>query len=317
MCWILTYPLFKSVRLFSIFTILFFCSGIVQAQASTNTLSPVRVIFDANDLNFKEQPYIKNSTTLVPFRTIFEKLGLTVSWEPTTRKVTGQRDDITIVLQIDNPIATVNGKTVTLTAAPELKNDTTFVPLRFVSESVDSKVDWDPATRTALINSKKLYSSSDDQFRFAAYGLWSNMTGLPGVEAEDVENATDFLTIEEVDHVSLALRYFNYTMLFISNEPLAAEIKDLSLEEYVEHTLEKATVSETDIVEKEQIEIFGNDAIQITYYNHEDWDDRVDTLIVFRTDSGFYCIRNSSYADTYKESILEFQEILDGMEFSE
>ena len=40
------------------------------------TKDSILVKVDGDELTFKEQPYIENGTTMVPFRQIFEKLGL-------------------------------------------------------------------------------------------------------------------------------------------------------------------------------------------------------------------------------------------------
>ncbi|MFC4779148.1 hypothetical protein ACFO9Q_20335 [Paenibacillus sp. GCM10023252] len=91
----------------------------------------------------------------------------------------------------------------------------------------------------------------------------------------------------------------------------------MNLIQYLERAKKKAAISNVDILEEKQMKLFGFDAQQLTYVNHKDWDKRVDTLIVFKSDSQFYSIRNSSYEVTYKSSILDFQEILESMEFHE
>lgn len=96
-----------------------------------------------------EKPYVVgDGTTLVPVRVITEAFGAKVGWDAPTRTVTITYPDITIVLQIDNTVAEVNGMAVTLLAAPELtSNGFTMVPLRFISETFDAVVDYDPETR--------------------------------------------------------------------------------------------------------------------------------------------------------------------------
>ncbi|QNK57607.1 copper amine oxidase N-terminal domain-containing protein [Paenibacillus sp. PAMC21692] len=312
------FKLFKRpAGLLLIMTMLFAGSGIVHAQASTTSHPPVRVVLDANTMTFGEQPFIEKSTTLVPFRPIFEKLGLTIGWDPDTRTVTGEKEGIHIELQIDNPVAKVNGKSITLPVAPKLKNKTTFVPLRFISESVESKVEWDSANRTAVIYSKNRYASADGQFQFNAYGLWRNMSGLENIVAEDDELVQDYISVEEAGQLQLALRYFNHTMLFIAADPLTDETRDMKLDSYLDRAKDTASLSSKDIVEEKQIELFGYDALQLTYVNHLDWDKRIDTLVVFKTGSRFYSIRNSSYEVTYKNSIQDFEDILEDMEFRE
>jgi len=50
----------------------------------------------------------------------------------------------TIMLQIDNKNAAINGKTVALDTPPIIKDGRTLVPLRFISEAFGAEVAWDP-----------------------------------------------------------------------------------------------------------------------------------------------------------------------------
>jgi hypothetical protein len=307
----------SSARLLLIVTLLFMGPGIIKVKASNISDSNIRVILDANLISFSEPPYIENSTTLVQFRPIFENLGLEVSWDESTSTVKGRKKGVKIELQIDNPVAKVNGNSITLSVAPKLKDGNTFVPLRFISESVESKVEWNDASRTVIIYSKNKYASADGKFHFTAYGLWRNMAGIDKIKSEVDERVQDFVTVEDVEYLQLALRYFNYTMLFISDEPEIDKTKDIDLIQYLDHAKKKAAISNDDILEEKQIKLFGFDAQQLTYVNNNDWDKRIDTLIVFKSDSQFFSIRNSSYEVTYKSSILDFQEILGSMDFKE
>ncbi len=97
-------------------------------------------------------PFIENGRTLVPFRTIFEELGFNVNWNGTTKSITATRQGTTINLQINNPNASVNGKTVVLDVAPTIQKDRTLVPLRFVAENSGAFVDWNAENKTITIN---------------------------------------------------------------------------------------------------------------------------------------------------------------------
>ncbi len=46
--------------------------------------------------------------------------------------------------------ATVNGKAVKISAVPRIMNESTFVPLRFIAESVGGDVTWDEKTNTSI-----------------------------------------------------------------------------------------------------------------------------------------------------------------------
>lgn len=102
-----------------------------------------------------EKPYVVGEgVTLVPVRVITEAFGAKVNWDNPTRSVTLEYPDVNIYLQIDNPVAEVNGKAETLLAPPELTNASTMVPLRFISETFGAEVSYEPETEKITVIKK-------------------------------------------------------------------------------------------------------------------------------------------------------------------
>lgn len=98
-----------------------------------------------------ENPVVlENDRTLVPFRAIFETVNQEVYWNGEDKSITSGD----IWLQIDNPVATVKGENVTLDVPAKLINDVTYVPLRFIAESLDKEVLWDGVQFRIDINDK-------------------------------------------------------------------------------------------------------------------------------------------------------------------
>lgn len=96
-------------------------------------------------------PYIKEGSTLVPLRLISEEFGAKVEWDAKTRYVTVMLDGKKIVLNMDNHFVYVNGERYSLPVKPEIINETTFVPLRFVSEELGKTVKWNGQNRSITI----------------------------------------------------------------------------------------------------------------------------------------------------------------------
>ncbi|MFD1957783.1 leucine-rich repeat domain-containing protein [Paenibacillus thailandensis] len=94
---------------------------------------------------------IMNGSTMLPMRDVFENLGATISWDNKTRTVTAQKDDKTIVLQVDSKEAKVNGTVHQLDVPAQLFNSKTMVPVRFASEMLGAEVGWDSANRIASV----------------------------------------------------------------------------------------------------------------------------------------------------------------------
>lgn len=116
--------------------------------------NPIKVVLNGTKLMFDSSPVIANDTTLVPFRTIFEALGMDVDWNESTQTVTAQKDGVVLTLKIGSSEADKNGSKIGLLTAPILSNEgRTLVPIRFIAESLNYNVAWDEATRTVDIRS--------------------------------------------------------------------------------------------------------------------------------------------------------------------
>lgn len=72
-------------------------------------------------------------------------------WNEDTQGITITDNGIKIEMIIGNTAAYVNGTEVVLDAAPEIRNDRTLVPVRFIAESFNLNVDWDEASNSIII----------------------------------------------------------------------------------------------------------------------------------------------------------------------
>ena len=112
---------------------------VIKMQIGNNVVS-----VDDKEINNDVAPVIVNDRTLVPIRIVTETLGGDVEWNDSTKTVT---------LNID-------GKAITMTigvelegygVAPEIINDRTYVPIRFVAEELGAVVNWNEETQEVVI----------------------------------------------------------------------------------------------------------------------------------------------------------------------
>ncbi len=91
-----------------------------------------------------QTPYVVGEGhTLVPLRVISEAFGAKVDWNGETKTVSIAYENKEIKLQIANDTALVDGKDTALDAAPVLEGaGHTMVPLRFISETLGAKVNY-------------------------------------------------------------------------------------------------------------------------------------------------------------------------------
>ncbi len=123
------------------------------------------VSIDGQYLMFEEGqgfPTIVNGTTLIPLRAIFEGLGAQVDWNGDTQSIYAIKGDREVWLTLNEKLALLRSgstgtKGVDLTLPPTLIEGSTYVPLRFVSESLGCTVDYqnDGITQYITINSAK------------------------------------------------------------------------------------------------------------------------------------------------------------------
>lgn len=96
-------------------------------------------------------PKIVNDRTMLPIRIVAESLGGTVTWNGELQRVTIQKGADVILITIGADTAYVNGTAVKLDAAAFVENGRTYLPLRFVSETLGAQVVWNEAEKTVTI----------------------------------------------------------------------------------------------------------------------------------------------------------------------
>jgi plastocyanin len=134
--------------------------------------SDLKVVLNGNTLSFA-QSYVVDGRLVVPYRAIAEKIGATVSYSASDKKVTVKKGASTLVLNIDSKVATVNGKQVSLDVTALIINSSTYVPIRFLSENLGLTVQYNGTARTVALKSsttaaeQKTYSVRIEQFAYS------------------------------------------------------------------------------------------------------------------------------------------------------
>lgn len=167
-----------------IFSIVFFIT-ILFLQVYAAPQPVVKVMLNDKLLSFQTPPFVENGRTMVPLRTIFEALTAKVTWDEASSTVIAAKDDRIIELQIGSSTASVNGSKIELDTPAQLVKGSTFVPLKFVSESLGAAVEWDSTANTAKITVPQKEPSETDDIRFidigtTEFGTWTaNITSAP------------------------------------------------------------------------------------------------------------------------------------------
>ena len=96
----------------------------------------------ASDVN----PEVKSNRTMVPLRVISENLGVNVTW--TDAQITLTKNDIQVTLKLNSNKVLKDGKSELLDVEPYMKNNRTFVPMRFLAETFGSNITYKNGTVT-------------------------------------------------------------------------------------------------------------------------------------------------------------------------
>lgn len=114
-------------------------------------VQPTRIEVNGRIIDSPQPPIVTGGAVFVPIRFPSEALGAEVEWEPFKKVVEIRKAERDIRLQVGSFNAWVNDELVTLYRRPFITQDRTYVPLRFVAESLNASVTWDGRTRTVRI----------------------------------------------------------------------------------------------------------------------------------------------------------------------
>jgi len=140
-----------TVDRFSTFAVIWLAAG----PAATIVLTPgsQAASIGGKPYTLDAAPFVTaNNRTMVPVRFVSEALGARVDWSSGTKQVLIKDGATEIVLTINGVQVMVNGRPYTLDAPAQVKSNRTFVPLRFVSETLGARVDYNPGTKQITIS---------------------------------------------------------------------------------------------------------------------------------------------------------------------
>ncbi len=136
--------------------------GTAVLQINNYAVSVEGVIKWVDKDNKSVVPYIENDRTMVPLRFISETFGANVEWIPETRTIEIVLGDTKIMMQLDNSEYEINGEAKLMDTAPVIREDRTFVPIRFVSEALEKSVYWNDVSNVVIVAPKdKPWDDSD------------------------------------------------------------------------------------------------------------------------------------------------------------
>lgn len=113
----------------------------------------IKIEVNGKNVESDVSPFIQNNRTMVPLRLISESLGYTVGWSKEEKTILINDDENNMLqLWIGKTTANAGSKHFEIDVAPLIKENRTFVPIRFIAENFKCKVDWDAKNKIVKIS---------------------------------------------------------------------------------------------------------------------------------------------------------------------
>jgi len=119
--------------------------------------SDITVSVNSKNIIFPDaKPFIDiNNRTLIPVRFVSEALGAEVKWNAELREVDIMKSITSIKVRINDRNLVINKKIQPMDTKAIIKEDRTFVPIRYVAEALGANVEWNASTRAVIITTIK------------------------------------------------------------------------------------------------------------------------------------------------------------------
>ncbi|MDN4492172.1 copper amine oxidase N-terminal domain-containing protein [Ureibacillus aquaedulcis] len=111
----------------------------------------VTIELNGEKITFDDPILSKSNYLLLPMRDFYEAIGATVTWNKKSQTASSIKNGHIVDLTINSKKAKVDGKSTFVQVAPMLYKNSTYVPLRFVSENFDGTVTWNQKQQKVTI----------------------------------------------------------------------------------------------------------------------------------------------------------------------
>jgi hypothetical protein len=169
----------KSSLVAGVLAVILLCTPAAAGMAQVQGAS-IHLIVNGERISTEQPPIKRNGSIFVPLRSIFEALHATVSYKPESKEIIGNKGTLTIELKIGTNTAYKNQQPIPLSETPFLVNNSVYVPVRFISETLGAQVNWDGGTQTVQIQLDEAANDSAD--------MKSNTESMAS-DAADMEDA--------------------------------------------------------------------------------------------------------------------------------
>ncbi len=139
-------------------------ANVMAAETAKENIS---VQINGEDLSFTDaEPVIVNSRVFVPFRAVFEGLSAEeIAYTAETKTVSAKKGSTSVEFTIGEKTISVTKdgieEKIETDAASFIKDDRTYIPVRFAASALECQVGWDSENKTAIIVENNIFAPGE------------------------------------------------------------------------------------------------------------------------------------------------------------
>ena len=118
------------------------------------TLNSTTYTVNGEQMTMDVAPYLKDGRTYLPVRYVGYALGISpanVLWDNSTRTATFIKGNRVVQVTVASKVLKINGASVTMDVAAEMKNGRVMVPFRWIAQAFGAQVDWNGTSQTVTV----------------------------------------------------------------------------------------------------------------------------------------------------------------------
>lgn len=234
-----------AISLFSVILLITLLAQVCFATADIRERPDIMVIINGVSRTYTDPPIISNGRALLPLRELLGSLKVAVDggiqWDDSAKSITINDGSNNIFLQIGSNYAKVNNTPIVIDAAPMIYKNRAYIPVRFISQSLDKMVAWDNGTENVLICDKDRF----EETKSIINEMNKKMDEVKRFKRTD--NVNFKFSVREIDHeintdIKISTDYENKKEYSLLNRKSSDEETEKKLEVYSDNEKQKIKV---------------------------------------------------------------------------
>ena len=127
----------------------------------TASAQELRVYVNNRQVAFDQPPLMYRDMSYVPFRAIFQTLGMAVQWHEDEGRATAYGNGRSVSFIMGYDYIFVNDIGYPIPSGPIIENSRLLVPLRALIDGIDGEIYWDEDSYSVIINSERVVDDSN------------------------------------------------------------------------------------------------------------------------------------------------------------